>query len=182
MPTMMEVAATSTAARRSPPSGKLMLLLTLSPASKVIGKGGGGGVKRLQLADDGEFQCRSCGRRFATFQALGGHRTSHKRPRVRADGLDLLLGARPGGKGGRRASSSSSTPPAHRCDTCGLVFATGQALGGHMRRHRRPLPLQGAGGAAVPTTMTVLSSGSSEHHDDNVDDDDLHNYELIQFI
>ncbi|KAL5204441.1 hypothetical protein ABZP36_009312 [Zizania latifolia] len=165
MPTM-EV-ATSTTPRS--PSVKLMLLLTLSPASKVIAKGGG--VKRLQL--DGAFQCRTCGRRFATFQALGGHRTSHKRPRVRADGLDLLLGARPG-KGGCRAST-----PAHRCDTCGQVFATGQALGGHMRRHR-PLAL----GGAVPTTWTgtttMTVSGSSEEHDDNAND--AHNYELIQFI
>ncbi|TVU01185.1 hypothetical protein EJB05_53368, partial [Eragrostis curvula] len=28
-------------------------------------------------------------------------------------------------------------PVAHACATCGLRFSSGQALGGHMRRHRR---------------------------------------------
>uniref|UniRef100_A0A0D9XVN6 C2H2-type domain-containing protein n=1 Tax=Leersia perrieri TaxID=77586 RepID=A0A0D9XVN6_9ORYZ len=149
----MEVATNSTNnSTRSPV--KLMLVLTLSPASKVIGKGGGGGgnCRRVQLDHGGEFQCRTCGRRFATFQALGGHRTSHKRPRVRADGLDLLLGARPGKIAGAAASSAVAV---HRCDMCGKVFATGQALGGHMRRHR---PLMGT----TTATMSGSSSTTSE--------------------
>ncbi|TVT97768.1 hypothetical protein EJB05_56952, partial [Eragrostis curvula] len=112
------------------------------------------------------FQGRTCGRRFATFQALGGHRTSHKRPRVRADGLDLLLGARPGAKGG-------AAKDVHRCNTCGTVFPTGQALGGHMRRHRAAI-------FHVPVleTMTV---GLSEDLDGEDDDDHLRS-SLIQFI
>ncbi|RLM69966.1 zinc finger protein ZAT11-like [Panicum miliaceum] len=67
------------------------------------------------------FACRTCGRQFATFQALGGHRTSHLR---------------------RPAATKHHHRPkpvaAHACGTCGLGFSTGQALGGHMRRHRRP--------------------------------------------
>ncbi|KAF8747826.1 hypothetical protein HU200_013135 [Digitaria exilis] len=114
----------TTTARSSTSSELLQLYLSLSPASKVIHehhhRGHGGGA----------FRCRTCGRSFATFQALGGHRTSHKRPRVRADGLDLLLGARPGKATGAAAAD------VHRCNTCGVVFTTGQALGGHMRRHR----------------------------------------------
>uniref|UniRef100_A0A0E0MIC5 C2H2-type domain-containing protein n=1 Tax=Oryza punctata TaxID=4537 RepID=A0A0E0MIC5_ORYPU len=158
----MEVATNTNNTTRSPV--KLMLVLTLSPASKVITKGGGG--KRVHL-DGGAFQCRTCGRRFSTFQALGGHRTSHKRPRVRADGLDLLLGARPGKVAG--GGSGASTPVVHRCDMCGKVFATGQALGGHMRRHR---PLVGSG--TVSTTWTTataatMSGSSSEERDDDDD-------------
>ncbi|KAK8950584.1 Zinc finger protein ZAT5 [Platanthera guangdongensis] len=65
------------------------------------------------------FACKSCGRKFATFQALGGHRASHKRPRVEGEREP------PGGK-----------LKAHECSVCGLEFAVGQALGGHMRRHR----------------------------------------------
>ncbi|XP_062181767.1 zinc finger protein ZAT11-like [Phragmites australis] len=138
-----------TAAARPPPAN-LLLYLSLSPASKIIAKGGK--QQRVRLVD-GAFQCRTCGRGFATFQALGGHRTSHKRPRVRADGLDLLLGARPG---------KDTARDVHRCHTCGKVFPTGQALGGHMRRHRAAFHV-----AAVPEAMAT--SGLSEEGDDDND-------------
>ncbi|TVU23307.1 hypothetical protein EJB05_25663, partial [Eragrostis curvula] len=142
-------------------ANSLLLLLSLSPMSRVIIKG------KKRAPPDGAFQCRTCGRRFATFQALGGHRTSHKRPRVRADGLDLLLGARPGAKGGGAAKD------VHRCNTCGTVFPTGQALGGHMRRHRATI-------FHLPAleTMTV---GSSEELDGEDDEGHLRS-SLIQFI
>ncbi|CAN6226848.1 unnamed protein product [Urochloa humidicola] len=75
--------------RNSPADGTnrrllLLLSLSLSPASKVIAKAAAGKHHRARLADGGAFRCRTCGRQFATFQALGGHRTSHNRPRVRA--------------------------------------------------------------------------------------------------
>ncbi|KAH0461797.1 hypothetical protein IEQ34_009372 [Dendrobium chrysotoxum] len=28
------------------------------------------------------FECKTCSRKFTTFQALGGHRASHKKPRM----------------------------------------------------------------------------------------------------
>ena len=68
------------------------------------------------------FECKTCKRQFPSFQALGGHRASHKKPRVVGDG-----GANVPGHG---------KPRVHECSVCGLEFAIGQALGGHMRRHR----------------------------------------------
>ncbi|KAG2611210.1 hypothetical protein PVAP13_4KG141300 [Panicum virgatum] len=68
------------------------------------------------------FECRTCGRRFATFQALGGHRTSHLRRRPPA---------------ATKSHRPKQPVAAHACAACGLGFPTGQALGGHMRRHRR---------------------------------------------
>ncbi|TVU23335.1 hypothetical protein EJB05_25692, partial [Eragrostis curvula] len=134
----------------------LLLFLSLSPSSRVIIKG------KKPATPDGEFLCRTCGRRFTTFQALGGHRTSHKRPRVRADGLDLLLGARP--------SKATAAKDVHRCNTCGTVFPTGQALGGHMRRHRAAI-------FHVAATETMMTSALSE------EDDEGHlRSSLIQFI
>ncbi|KAG2570746.1 zinc finger protein ZAT7-like [Panicum virgatum] len=151
----------TTTARPTPLATNLLrLFLTLSPASRVIPKqqGQGGGCRATRLDGAGEFRCRTCGRAFATFQALGGHRTSHKRPRVRVDGLDLLLGARPG--------KGAAASDVHRCDTCGVVFSTGQALGGHMRRHRSP-----------PATIKFVALS-----DDGEDDDASHLSTATSFI
>uniref|UniRef100_A0ACD6A9M7 Uncharacterized protein n=1 Tax=Avena sativa TaxID=4498 RepID=A0ACD6A9M7_AVESA len=84
----------------------------------------------------GEFTCKTCGGSFATFQALGGHRTSHLRGR---HGLALALasGDHSSAKPKKITFSDDQKPAAeHQCHVCGLGFETGQALGGHMRRHR----------------------------------------------
>nr|AFK41453.1 unknown [Medicago truncatula] len=76
------------------------------------------------------FECKTCKRQFSSFQALGGHRASRKKPRLMemtSDGDD------------HHGSILTSTTKAktHACSICGLEFGIGQALGGHMRRHRR---------------------------------------------
>jgi hypothetical protein len=77
---------------------------------------------------------------------------------VRADGLDLLLGVRPG--------KSAAASDAHRCNTRGTLFTTGQALGGHMRRHRAAFEVSALETTMLPATTTV--SGLSEEGDDYV--------------
>lgn len=72
------------------------------------------------------FECKTCNRQFPSFQALGGHRASHKKPRL----------AGGDGSSSDQSQSSPSKPKTHECNICGLEFAIGQALGGHMRRHR----------------------------------------------
>ncbi|KAI3701947.1 hypothetical protein L6452_27458 [Arctium lappa] len=66
------------------------------------------------------YECKDCNKRYDTFQALGGHRASHKKVKLN-DGDE---------------SPSTSLPKLHECKICGDEFATGQALGGHMRRHQ----------------------------------------------
>ncbi|KAK4358827.1 hypothetical protein RND71_021056 [Anisodus tanguticus] len=66
-----------------------------------------------------DFECKTCNKRFPSFQALGGHRASHKRQR--------LLGDFP---------VEVKKNKMHKCSICGMEFSSGQALGGHMRRHR----------------------------------------------
>ncbi|KAI3423635.1 uncharacterized protein J3R85_010832 [Psidium guajava] len=73
------------------------------------------------------FACKTCNREFSSFQALGGHRASHKKPKLISGDLFHL---------GRAVDSSLAKPKTHKCSICGLEFPIGQALGGHMRRHR----------------------------------------------
>ena len=46
------------------------------------------------LAPERVFECKTCNRQFPSFQALGGHRASHKKPRL-ADGVDGGAAAEP---------------------------------------------------------------------------------------
>ena len=74
-----------------------------------------------------EFECKTCNRKFSSFQALGSHRAaSHKRPKL--DGEEL--------KSQAKNLSLWNKPKMHECFICGLEFSLGQALGGHMRKHR----------------------------------------------
>ncbi|XP_037409688.1 zinc finger protein ZAT12-like [Triticum dicoccoides] len=85
------------------------------------------------------FECKTCNRQFPTFQALGGHRASHKRPRLHHPQPQLALSSVDDDAAlrlGRQAPPQPARPRAHECPVCGLEFAVGQALGGHMRRHR----------------------------------------------
>ncbi|KAF7061927.1 hypothetical protein CFC21_068579 [Triticum aestivum] len=92
----------------------------VSDSSKKMHRGGA----------DGEFVCKTCSRSFPSFQALGGHRTSHLRGR-HCLALGLAAGSdQPGTK------KTVDQKQAHRCHVCGIGFEMGQALGGHMRRHR----------------------------------------------
>ncbi|KAK9062982.1 hypothetical protein SSX86_016852 [Deinandra increscens subsp. villosa] len=72
------------------------------------------------------FECKTCNRQFTSFQALGGHRASHKKPRFVNGDVE----------GHHDHEILPSKPKSHKCSICGLEFAIGQALGGHMRRHR----------------------------------------------
>ncbi|KAL2323336.1 hypothetical protein Fmac_027715 [Flemingia macrophylla] len=79
--------------------------------------------KPQKLLGPEEFECRTCNRKFSSFQALGGHRASHKKPKLDV-GKTLTLANKP------------NEPKAHECCICGQRFSLGQALGGHMKRHR----------------------------------------------
>ncbi|KAJ1292964.1 hypothetical protein BS78_01G031400 [Paspalum vaginatum] len=91
----------------------------------------------VATSGEGEFVCKTCGRAFTSFQALGGHRTSHLRGR---HGLELGVGAKALRQHKAAAAAVEKQPQqTHECHICGLGFEMGQALGGHMRRHREEM-------------------------------------------
>ncbi|WOH02217.1 hypothetical protein DCAR_0521606 [Daucus carota subsp. sativus] len=85
------------------------------------------------------YECKTCNRQFPSFQALGGHRASHKKPKLMAG--DLL-------------QQVPEKPKTHECSICGAEFAFGQALGGHMRRHRAEMEAN--------STSTTISDDAQE--------------------
>ncbi|CAA0840703.1 Zinc finger protein ZAT10 [Striga hermonthica] len=69
------------------------------------------------------YKCSVCDKAFASYQALGGHKASHRKL---AAGDDHPAAS---------ATSSASGGRTHECSVCHMCFPTGQALGGHKRRH-----------------------------------------------
>uniref|UniRef100_A0ACD5WDG6 Uncharacterized protein n=1 Tax=Avena sativa TaxID=4498 RepID=A0ACD5WDG6_AVESA len=91
--------------------------------------------KVVATSGEGDFVCKTCSRAFTSFQALGGHRTSHLRGR---HGMELGVGVAKAIREKKRNEEQK-----HECHICGLGFEMGQALGGHMRRHREEMALSG---------------------------------------
>ncbi|XP_026415999.1 zinc finger protein ZAT12-like [Papaver somniferum] len=96
------------------------------------------------------YECKTCNRQFPSFQALGGHRASHKKPRLEESVLS-------GTRSINDNQQQKKKPKAHECSICGLEFSVGQALGGHMRKHRAV-----TAPVATPTETMGLSSSSSD--------------------
>ncbi|KAL0460624.1 UNVERIFIED_CONTAM: Zinc finger protein ZAT5 [Sesamum latifolium] len=98
------------------------------------------------------YECKTCNRTFPSFQALGGHRASHKKPKPTTD--DDQKKSPPPPPPDYQVEEEApppsiqlpnnktcqvydqNKPKIHECSICGSEFASGQALGGHMRRHR----------------------------------------------
>ncbi|KQK10499.1 zinc finger protein ZAT11 [Brachypodium distachyon] len=100
---------------------------------------------RRALAAEGVFECKTCSKRFPSFQALGGHRTSHTRLQARM----LLQQEQEQDQHERDAARAR----VHECAVCGLEFSMGQALGGHMRRHRGEPAVQATAAPACGETQ-----------------------------
>ncbi|KAF0921897.1 hypothetical protein E2562_020508 [Oryza meyeriana var. granulata] len=103
------------------------------------------------------YECNGCGRAFQSYQALGGHRASHKRinsncslVKVVADQPEASIDT----NGSFSTASTSASPDVveaadrasavakalekstkYVCPVCYKEFGSGQALGGHKRSH-----------------------------------------------
>ncbi|XP_078430353.1 zinc finger protein ZAT10-like [Wolffia australiana] len=88
-------------------------------------------------------KCSVCGKGFPSYQALGGHKASHRKPVDKPE-----TAAPPPSAGGAGAGGGGR---AHQCSICLKSFPSGQALGGHKRCHYD-------GGAGVASSDGTSSS------------------------
>ncbi|CAO2042642.1 unnamed protein product [Urochloa humidicola] len=161
------------------PRGVVYLEHTAAAAAKAPApppEGGSPAVWRMPLpASNKRHVCPTCGKWFSTYQALGGHMSSHVKAKAGAaavheelaaaqarhnilahrtlsgggGGLVLAAGAAGAGAGwgqqGLHLQDVHHQPPAlmaatvpHVCFECRMTFPSGQALGGHKRKHWFP--------------------------------------------
>jgi len=103
------------------------------------------------------FRCAVCGKAFASYQALGGHKSSHRKPPTGEQYAAAAAAARAATSTADSEETTSSGGPAaggpHRCTICRRGFATGQALGGHKRCHYWD-------GSSVSVSLSASASGS----------------------
>ncbi|KAK8937113.1 Zinc finger protein AZF2 [Platanthera zijinensis] len=97
---------------------------------KLTGGRDTGHLPARRQRESHQHRCSVCGKMFPSYQALGGHKSSHRRP----SWPTVLMAASTS-----PASSCGQVVPAgsgkHQCSVCYRRFETGQALGGHKRLH-----------------------------------------------
>ncbi|CAL5365503.1 unnamed protein product [Camellia sinensis] len=128
------------------------------------------GLKFTSKRSAQAYQCKTCFRIFSSFQALGGHRASHTKPKPKEKRPTMIATTSSDEeqqqfKNKPLNTHSKSSSKVHECSICGAEFMSGQALGGHMRRHRAPPPI---GTTTTATTTTSLSLRTSEFESDDL--------------
>ncbi|KAK7396600.1 hypothetical protein VNO78_17724 [Psophocarpus tetragonolobus] len=122
------------------------------------------------------YECKTCNRCFPSFQALGGHRSaSHKKySKEEKHGVTTFVNELVDNNNNHHhdychptstsltlqlstalyhnSSTFNAKSKVHECSICGAQFSSGQALGGHMRRHRNFLSGATANGSEIPET------------------------------
>ncbi|KAF7830559.1 zinc finger protein ZAT10-like [Senna tora] len=115
------------------------------------------------------YKCSVCNKAFSSYQALGGHKASHRK---------LAAGAAAAAAGEDQSTSSAVTSTSanttttasngggktHECSICHKSFPTGQALGGHKRCHYDGGASAGAGGSSNITASEGVGSTHTISH------------------
>lgn len=111
------------------------------------------------------YSCSVCNKAFPTYQALGGHKASHRKNST------ATATASDDGNHSTSTSTTTASPSTanvsaliprgrlHECSICHKSFPTGQALGGHKRRH-----YEGPIGGGSSKSGVTSSDGCASSH------------------
>ncbi|CAN4097779.1 unnamed protein product [Withania somnifera] len=85
---------------------------------------------RFKDHKQGKYQCEICNKVLKSSQALGSHKTIHKK-----NNSCCLVEQNKGKSLSRQFRVKNEDKKVHECPFCGKIFGSGQALGGHKRSH-----------------------------------------------
>ncbi|GMH17022.1 hypothetical protein Nepgr_018863 [Nepenthes gracilis] len=118
-----------------------------------------------------EFECTCCNKVFHSYQALGGHKASHKKIKdcssSRTHRSENSLQTEPSSSRPKpdvelcAAVDGSKKARKHECPICFKVFSSGQALGGHKRYHL----IAGLEAKAIDRQSLFIQNPTSEIRD-----------------
>ncbi|KAE8680420.1 Copper/zinc superoxide dismutase 2 isoform 1 [Hibiscus syriacus] len=108
------------------------------------------------------YQCKTCNRSFPSFQALGGHMASHKKPKSAIEHKKPLVLAVDDAVMAERLSNKKGNK-IHECSICGSEFTSGQALGGHMRWHRAAATAAGTDQPGMNADQISINTASKSN-------------------
>ncbi|KAL8096230.1 zinc finger protein ZAT10-like [Apium graveolens] len=101
------------------------------------------------------YNCTVCNKAFGSYQALGGHKASHRKLNgtTTSDTNSATTSA--------ATTATTTSGRTHECSICHRCFPSGQALGGHKRRH------YDGGNNATSSSGVTTSEGvgsTNSHH------------------
>ncbi|KAJ7013384.1 zinc finger protein ZAT10-like [Populus alba x Populus x berolinensis] len=88
---------------------------------------------------DLSYKCTVCNKAFSSYQALGGHKASHRKSSSAEN---------PSASTTTNTTTTTTNGRTHECSICHKTFLTGQALGGHKRCHYEDGGAVGGGGVS----------------------------------
>lgn len=101
--------------------------------------------------DKPSYKCSVCNKAFSSYQALGGHKASHRKLAGNEDQSTSTITTSSATATGTVSNGSGKI---HKCSICQKCFPTGQALGGHKRCH-----YEGGAGGGEKSGVTSTSEG-----------------------
>lgn len=102
------------------------------------------------------YACSVCNKAFASYQALGGHKASHRKLNATTSDTNSATTS-----SATAATTTTTSGRTHECSICHKCFPSGQALGGHKRRH------YDGGNNATSSSGVTTSEGvgsTNSHH------------------
>nr|ACG50000.1 SlZF1 [Solanum lycopersicum] len=121
-------------------------------------------MKIHETAEKMLYRCSVCGKGFGSYQALGGHKASHRKLIAGGDDqstTSTTTNANGTTNSGNGNGNGSGTGRTHECLICHKCFPTGQALGGHKRCHYGGGNSSGNGNANANSSISASVGVSS---------------------